>query len=150
MSMRLAKGLAITLFLYSALPWPGTAPLDPGTALAGGLPDDGVIVYQFHRRFRCEECYKLEKMITGILENHFPDPLRSGELVFRVVNLEEEENRHYETDYDFFYNTVIVVDRNNGRDARYRNIEEVWQLLEDERAVTDLVTSTVRAYLQDR
>ena len=125
-------------------------PYGPPSIYADPLPQEGVVVYQFHRRFRCEECFKLEKMIGVTLENHFPKELKSGSLIFKVVNLDVEENKHYETDYDFFYNTVIIVDRKNGRNVQYKNIEEIWQMTDDEQAVINLITSTIRPYLDEK
>ncbi|MDF1536037.1 MAG: nitrophenyl compound nitroreductase subunit ArsF family protein [bacterium] len=114
---------------------------------AAGRPDR-VVVYQFHRRFRCEECYKLEAAIGETLNTHFPEQLADGKLVFNVVDLDAEGNGHYTQEYDFFYNTVIVVDVRGGRDVRFKNIEKVWQLAGERDLLMEFVRSEVEEYLR--
>ena len=114
---------------------------------AAPMPDDGVIVYQFHRRFRCDACYKLENTINEALQTHFPEELKAGNLVFRVHDLDEEGSILYEKKYDFFYNTVIVVDMEDGKETRFKNLEEVWSLVEDKDKATEFIRSHIADYL---
>jgi hypothetical protein len=114
---------------------------------AAPMPDDGVIVYQFHRRFRCDACYKLENTINEALQTHFPEELKAGNLVFRVHDLDEEGSILYEKKYDFFYNTVIVVDMEDGKETRFKNLEEVWSLVDDKDKATEFIRSHIADYL---
>jgi len=124
------------------------APLNSPVSLqAAPLPSDGVVVYQFHRRFRCDACYKLEVAINEGLKTHFPEELKTGRLVYKVMDLDEEGTDQYEKKYDFFYNTVIVVDIENGKENRFKNLEEVWGLVEDKQAMIDFIRSHVAEYL---
>jgi hypothetical protein len=61
----------------------------PAKLQAIHLPDDGVIVYQFHRRFRCDACYKLEEAMNETFQTYFQEELRTGRLIFRVMDLDE-------------------------------------------------------------
>ena len=114
---------------------------------AAPTPDNGVIVYQFHRRFRCDACYKLEITINETLQTHFPEELKTGKLVFRVHDLDEEGSILYEEKYDFFYNTVIVVDMEDGKETRFKNLEEVWSLVDDKDKATEFIRSHIADYL---
>jgi len=114
---------------------------------AAPLPDNGVIVYQFHRRFRCEACYKLESTINEALKTHFPEELKAGKLVFKVLDLDEKGTLVYEEKYDFFYNTVIVVDMDEGKETRFKNLEEVWSLVDDKETAIEFIRSQVADYL---
>lgn len=136
---------ALVIFWMSGSPaGPGPGPAE---LKAAGLPAEGVIVYQFHRRFRCEACHTLEAAINESLRTYFPNELKEGRLVFMVVDLDAKGNGHYEKDYDFFYNTVIVVDRENGRETRYKNLEEVWSLVDKKEAAMEFIRSHVADYL---
>ncbi len=121
--------------------------IGPAQLSADPLPSDGVVVYQFHRRFRCQECYRLEEMIKSILEDSFAGEMKSGELVFRVIDLDQKGSERYEKKYDFFYNTVIIVDREDGKDLRHKNLEILWQMLDNEKAVADLIKDVIGDYL---
>ena len=114
---------------------------------AAPLPDDGVIVYQFHRRFRCEACHTLEAAINETLKTHFSKELETGRLVFKVIDLDAEGNGHFEKDYDFFYNTVIMVDRKGGKDSRFKNLEEIWGLMDNKDTAIEFIRSQVDEYL---
>jgi len=134
----------ISIFTSGTYPVPFTG---PAKLQAIHLPDDGVIIYQFHRRFRCDACYKLEEAMNETLQTYFQDELRTGRLIFRVMDLDEEGSDLYEKKYDFFYNTVIVVDIENGKETRFKNLEEVWGLVEEKDAMIDFIRAHVAEYL---
>jgi hypothetical protein len=121
--------------------------LGPEKLQAAPLLDNGVIVYQFHRRFRCEACYKLEETINETLQTHFQEELKTGKLVFRVHDLDEEGMIQYEKKYEFFYNTVIVVDMDEGKETRFKNLEEVWSLVDDKDTAIEFIRSEIADYL---
>jgi len=106
-----------------------------------------VVVYQFHRRFRCDACYKLEEAINEALKTHFPEDMEAGKLVYRVLDLDAEGSSKYEKKYDFFYNTVIVADIENGKETRFKNLEEVWGMVDDKDAVIEFIKNHITEYL---
>ena len=119
----------------------------PAELNAAPLPENGVIVYQFHRRFRCDACHDLEEAINEALKTHFSKELESGTLVFEVIDLDAEGNERYSETFDFFYNTVIMVDREGGKQARFKNLEEVWDLTEDKDAAMEFIRKHIAEYL---
>ena len=136
------------ILAFSLLSAPGSIIMTGPVALqAASLPENGVVVYQFHRRFRCEACYKLEEAIKEGLAAHFPGELKSGSLVFRVLDLDQKDNSHYEKVYNFFYNTVIVVDMVNGKETRFKNLEEIWGMVDNKEDVITFIRSEVAEYL---
>jgi hypothetical protein len=136
---------ALTIFLLSGANT--GVPAGPAKLHAAPTPSDGVIVYQFHRRFRCDACYKLEAAINEALKTHFQEDIETGKLVYRVLDLDAEGSNAYEKKYDFFYNTVIVVDIENGKETRFKNLEEVWELVDDKDAAMEFIRSHVSEYL---
>ena len=119
----------------------------PSKLYAAPLPGNGVVVYQFHRRFRCDACYKLEKAINEALQTHFAEDLEAGSLIFKVIDLDADGSSDFEKQYDFFYNTVIVVDIEKGKEIRFKNLEEVWGLVEDKDAAIEFMRSEIAEYL---
>jgi hypothetical protein len=114
---------------------------------AAPIPDNRVVVYQFHRRFRCEACHTLEATIRETFNTHFPEEIEAGRLVFEVVDLDADGNGHYAEDFDFFYNTVIVVDVEQGQETRFKNLEEVWSLVDNKQKAMEFIRSHVAEYL---
>jgi hypothetical protein len=122
-------------------------PTGPTILHAAPPPSDGVVVYQFHRRFRCDACYKLEAAINEALKTHFQEDIEAGKLIYRILDLDAEGSNAYEKKYDFFYNTVIVVDIENGHETRFKNLEEVWGMVDDKDAVIDFIKTHITEYL---
>jgi hypothetical protein len=138
--------LAVLIVFWMSGGRPGPT-LGPEKLQAAPLPDNGVIVYQFHRRFRCEACYKLENTINEALQTYFPEELKADKLIFRVYDLDEEGMIQYEKKYEFFFNTVIVVDMDEGKETRFKNLEEVWSLVDSKDVAIEFIRSEVADYL---
>lgn len=138
--------LAVLIALWMSGGNTGSFP-GPAKLHAASVPDNGVIIYQFHRRFRCEACHILEETINNALQKHFPEELKAGTLIYRVIDLDAKGNGHYEKEYEFFYNTVIVVDIENGSETRFKNLEEVWSLVDDKEVAVEFIRSHIAAYL---
>ncbi|UCG38955.1 MAG: hypothetical protein JSV00_01605 [bacterium] len=146
------KALRYALLCVLTVSWtlalfPGPRPGLAGVKAEAGKADR-VVIYQFHRRFRCQECVNLENTIRETLQTHFPEDLKSGRVVFTVLDLDKEGNEHYEKDYDFFYNTVIMVDVRGNREVRFKNLEQVWKLWDQKGALMEFVRSELDAYLK--
>ena len=138
--------LAVLFVGWVAGPHPG---LSAGTEKlqAAPLPADGVIIYQFHRRFRCDACYKLEEAINEALQTHFLEEVKEGKVIYKVIDLDAKGSEDYGEKYDFFYNTVIVVDIQKGKETRFKNLEEVWGMVDQKDAAIEFIRSEVADYL---
>jgi len=144
------KLLLIIFLVPGFLLFPGNGSfIGTSIASADSSIQDQVIVYQFHRRFRCTSCYDLEALIQNTLDTHYPEDLKSGKLIFRVIDLDAEGNEHFPTDYDFFYNTVIVVDVKGGKDSRFKNLVKLWEIYEDKESASDFLRTEVEEYLNE-
>ena len=119
----------------------------PANLQAAPLPENGVVVYQFHRRFRCDACHKLEEAINEALKVHFEKELSSGRLIYKVIDLDAEGSDYYSKAYDFFCNTVIMVDMENGKEIRFKNLEDVWELVDQKDATMEFIRSHIAEYL---
>jgi hypothetical protein len=53
---------------------------------------DKVEVYYFHYSRRCATCIAVEEVSEKALNELYPDEMKSGEMTFLSVNLEEESN----------------------------------------------------------
>ncbi len=140
--------LAIFL-LPGFLLFPGESPFTGVSTLsaAESASQNQVVVYQFHRRFRCPSCQELEALIRNTLETRYPEDLKSGKLTFRVVDLDAKGSEHFPKDYDFFYNTVIIVDVRDGKDARFKNLEKLWEIYEDKEKAIEFLRAEIDEYL---
>jgi hypothetical protein len=118
-----------------------------GTA-AAAAQDHVVRVYYFHTTQRCASCKKVEALSAEAIRAGFEHELGDGRLEWQVVNVEDPQNRHFTADYQLYTKSVVVVDRANGQQVRWKNLPKVWELLQDEKGFRLYVQSEVRAYLE--
>jgi hypothetical protein len=88
-----------------------------------------VIVYYFHTSSRCRSCYTIEKYTKEAINNSFKDELSSGELTFKLVNIEEKGNEHFLGDYQLYTKSVVVSLVKDGEEIEFKNLKKVWGLL---------------------
>ncbi len=96
-----------------------------------GLPLNGKVVTYFTGDVRCPSCLKIEKLTRQTVETRFTQQLQSGTLVFRTLNVDEPEHKHFVDDYQLVSKTVIVSVRENGREIGFENLTDVWLKLND-------------------
>jgi hypothetical protein len=59
------------------------------------LPADGVVVTYFTTDVRCANCRKIEALSRECVSTRFPEEFKSGRVVFRVVNTDRPESKHF-------------------------------------------------------
>jgi hypothetical protein len=91
---------------------------------------------------------KIESFSREAVETGFGGELKEGKVVWRLVNLDEAENRHYIDDYQLYAKSVIVADVRGGEEVRWKNLTRVWQLTNDKAAFISYVQDEVRGYLE--
>lgn len=112
-------------------------------------PAGKVIAYYFHGTFRCYSCNMLEKYSKEAIETHFKDALASGRLEFKAVNVEDRGNEHFVTDYKLFTKSLILSLVKDGKEARYENLDKIWEYVRNKEKFTSYVAEKVRAFLAE-
>jgi hypothetical protein len=101
--------------------------------------EDRVVVSYFHRTLRCDTCLKFESYSEEALRASFPGELTDGRVVWQVINLDYEENAHYEYEYDLFESSLIVALESAGDVIEWKKLEDIWGLVHDEPMFRDYV-----------
>ena len=105
-------------------------------------------VYYFHRTIRCPACEMIEALAQKAVEEGFADELAAGRIEWRIINLDEPENKHFEEDYRLPMQSVIVSEVRGGKEVRWKNLDKVWDLLNDDTGFVRYVQDEIRAYGQ--
>ena len=132
------------------------APLGATTAqAAANVADDAkppkhqVLAYYLHDSTRCPSCIKIEKFTTNAINEYFEDELESNALVFTVLNTDDKGNEHFVKDYELVTKSVILADMHEGKQTRWVNLEQVWDLLGDEDKFAEYIKENVEDYLDE-
>jgi hypothetical protein len=82
------------------------------------------------------------------VEEGFAGELADGRMQWRIINIDEPRNKHFEDDYQLQMQSVIVSEVRGGKETRWKNLEKVWDLLDDEAGFLRYVQDEIRAYGQ--
>lgn len=108
-----------------------------------------LVAYYFHRTQRCRTCLTIEAYAEEALKDAFPKALKTGELEWRVVNVEEPANEHFVMDYQLTASALVLVDTQNGQQKEWRELERVWELVSDELKFKAYVEAEAMTFLQE-
>jgi hypothetical protein len=90
-----------------------------------------VVAYYFHGNVRCKTCRAIEAYSEEAITQGFPNELASGQLEWRVVNIDETDNKHFLEDFELVTKSVVLVEYRDDKVVRFENLKLVWQLVRD-------------------
>lgn len=112
-----------------------------------GAISDGVVAFYFHGNTRCATCRKIEAYADDAIHQGFAEALDSSALTWRVVNIEEPDNKHFVEDFQLVTRSVVLAEYRDGNLVRWENLDKVWQLVRDKDGFTTYVQSETREFL---
>jgi hypothetical protein len=111
--------------------------------------DTKVIAYYFHGNYRCYTCTKIESYSREAIEAYFADDLKTGQLEFRSVNVDEPANRHFIQDYQLHTRSLVLTLYRNNQQQKWKNLKDVWQLVRDKDRFYKYVKSETEQFLAE-
>jgi hypothetical protein len=128
----------------------GARVIEAKTVKSAKASANKVVVYYIHGHARCSNCIRIEAYAKEAVESGFVKELKSGRVEWKVVDYEDQGNKHFFTDYKLFTKSVVVSDVKKGKEIRFKNLEKVWQHLGDKAAFMAYVQAEVKAYLGEK
>lgn len=107
-----------------------------------------VVVYYFHRNYRCFSCMRIEQLTLTAVGEAFETEIKNGVLEIKVKNVEEEENRHFINDYKLYTKSVIISDLAGGKEVRWKNLPKIWELLRNDQVFKTYIQKEIATYLK--
>ncbi len=106
-----------------------------------------IIVYYFHRTLRCKTCLAIESQAKTAVEGDFASALKLGRIAWRVVDIDQAANKHFEQDFKLESSSVVVVETLDGQVSKWKNLPLVWDLVLKKEAFRKYVSGEVALYL---
>lgn len=100
--------------------------------------DNNITVYYFHSSIRCKTCINIERM-TKEAVNLIPST------IFKAVNTDETNNKHYLTDYGLYTKSVVLVKPN----GEWKNLDKIWALVSSEYNFKDYITTETKNFMEE-
>ena len=108
-----------------------------------------VIAYYFHGTHRCTTCQTIEKYSQEAIEQYFSNELKNGKMVFKPLNVEEAENRHFIQDYQLFSKSLVISLVKDGKEVTWKNLTDVWKNVGDKERFFQYVKGEVEKFLKE-
>lgn len=133
---------AIVMFACKGVPQAKATDSKPSAASG-----NQVVAYYFHGTFRCSSCLKIEQYSREAIEKYFGNELKSGNLVFKVINVEGKGNEHYMNDYQLYTKSLVLSLVKDGKEIKSVNLKQVWEYLGNREKFYEYVKNNVDSYL---
>jgi len=109
-----------------------------------------LVVYYFHGTQRCSNCLKIESYTKEAVDSAYAGQLKDSLMVWRVINTDEDANKHYRDDYQLYTKSVILCDVQGGKEVRWKNLDKVWDYLGDKAAFKSYICDEIAAFMKAR
>jgi len=146
--LRITRFLLFTLVATSLGSWAWRTFAFGTDAASLTLPDDGIVVVNFHATTRCNACREIGTEAKTTVDESFANDLNAGRLSWHVINFEEPAAQHFVTDYGLTTSTVVITRRAGGRDVEWQRLDGVWDLLFEGPRMRDYVKRHIMEVMQ--
>jgi len=107
-----------------------------------------LVVYYFMTTYRCPSCHFIEETTRKAIDESFANEIKSGRMVFKMINIEEKGNEHFVDEYKLYTKSVVLSDIKGGKQAKWKNLEQVWQMIGKEDEFKAYIVKEVKALLE--
>jgi hypothetical protein len=134
----------------TAAPKAATTQSTPSTPAAAATQSAQrkLVVYYLHGTYRCPSCNKIESLTKEAVQEGFAQAIAKGRVELRVLNVEEPGNEHFVQDYKLYTKSVVLSDLKDGKELKWKNLEQVWTLLGNETKFIDYIQKEMKSYLE--
>lgn len=107
-----------------------------------------VEVVYFHRSNRCNGCIYAEDATNYTIQTYFGTELSSGELVFKVYNLQDEANAESVEKYEAHSSSLFINEIKTGTD-QIEEVTDIWTKLGRDEAFIEVVRTAIEEHLEN-
>jgi hypothetical protein len=107
-----------------------------------------IIVYYFMTTYRCRSCTFIENTTKAALEQNFGKQLKNGNIVYKGINVDEPENKHYVNKYGLYTKTVIISSVEKEKELKWKNLDKIWNLVGQDDSFKAYITSELRNFMK--
>lgn len=106
-------------------------------------------VFYFHGNVRCPSCKKIEAYTRETITSTYKSEMDSGLIEFSEINVDKPENEKYIEQYQLTTKQVIVSEYENGKEKRWKNLDQVWELLGDKEGFQSYQEMEISGWLNE-
>ena len=96
----------------------------------------------------CTTCNRIEAYARETIEKRFPDEVKTGRIVWRTLNYEDEANATYRERFMLVSSALVLSDVRSGSERDWHDLDEVWVLEIDKPKFMAYVEREMRGVLE--
>ncbi len=108
-----------------------------------------IVVYYFMTTTRCPGCLKIENYTHSCLLEKFSDEMAQGKMEWKMVNIDEKENKHFVEDYQIFTKTVVLSKTIDGKEVKWKRLDKVWEYLNNQKKFYNYIESEIKSFIKE-
>jgi hypothetical protein len=141
----------LLLFVAASVAYPlarklGRSAAETAVNQAMPLSPNRVTVYYFHTHVRCPACRMVEASSRSAVESKYSEELISGRIGWQSIDYQSPGNQHYVEEYQLLAPSVVLVEFKAGDEARWKTLNEAWNLTGDRAALDQYIDAGIRAF----
>lgn len=109
--------------------------------------NDRLDVYYFHATTRCPTCTSIETQTKSAIRGNFAKQIDDGSVTWQSLSYEEPENQQYVEKFALFAPTVVLVRTRADRELEWKELDRVWELVDDPNAFRNYVLQEAESAL---
>ena len=139
--------VVISMFAFSGDASSQKTDVDSFVKLDFSISDLRMVVYYFHTTFRCVSCRNIEQYTKEALEKFFVDDIAEGKIDFRIVNIEEPQNKHFVQDYQLYTKSIVLSKVSDGKEVKFKNLDKVWNVLKNKKQFYEYIKNETNSFI---
>ncbi|MFA6572404.1 MAG: nitrophenyl compound nitroreductase subunit ArsF family protein, partial [Bacteroidota bacterium] len=105
-------------------------------------------VMYFHATSRCQGCLTIEEFTKNSLNASFGKELEDSLLVLSSIDFLQAENEHFQDDYKFETQTLILSKKVNGKEVKWKNLDKIWDYSNDYQKFQKYIEKEVKKFIK--
>lgn len=106
-------------------------------------------VMYFHATMRCQGCLAIEENIKNSVNSLYAKELKDSSITLKSLDFLQPENEHFQEDYKFESQTLIISKKVNGKELKWVNLDMIWDYSADYAKFKGYLEEEVKKILKD-
>ena len=107
------------------------------------------VVYYFMTTQRCPSCMKIDAYTREAVQEHYSGKLANETMMWKMVQVDKPQNTHFIKDYQLFTKSVVLVRYRDGKQVKWENLDQVWNLLGDKTVFQNYIVREIDSFIEE-
>ncbi len=106
-------------------------------------------VMYFHATTRCHGCIVIEENTKNSINTLYEKQLKDSTITLTSIDFLQPENEHFQDDYKFESQTLILSKKVNGKEVKWVNLDKIWDYSSDYNKYKNYIEEEIKKLLVD-